>query len=88
MKTALFQLVLQFDCESPEALDAIVEIEEQLISLLGESAEVDGHDIGNKGRQHLHPHVGADGVFQEMPRVSDEQERHRQVQSGVPFSCW
>ena len=47
MKPAMFQLVFQFDCESMEAFDAIAHVEEQLISLLGESAEVDGHDIGS-----------------------------------------
>ena len=46
MKSTVFQLVLQFDCESVEAFDAIVQIEEQLISLLGASAQVDGHDSG------------------------------------------
>ena len=44
----MFQLVLQFDCESAEAFAAIVRIEEQLILLLGESAEVDGHDSGSE----------------------------------------
>ena len=48
MKHAMFQLVLQFDCESAEAFDAIVRLEEQLIALLGESAEVDGHDSGSE----------------------------------------
>ena len=48
MQPTVFQLVLQFDCRSLEAFDAIVEVEEQLISLLGESAEVDGHDIGSE----------------------------------------
>jgi hypothetical protein len=48
MKPAMFQLVFQFDCESLEAFDAVVQIEEQLILLLGESAEVDGHDVGTK----------------------------------------
>ena len=44
----MFQLVLQFDCESLEAFDAIVQIEEELISLLGESADIDGHDFGSE----------------------------------------
>lgn len=43
----MFQLVLQFDCESLQAIDDIVELEDELIMLIGESADVDGHDIGS-----------------------------------------
>jgi len=43
----MYLLVLQFTGDSIQDLSAITEIEDQLISLLGESAEVDGHDIGS-----------------------------------------
>lgn len=41
-----YQLVLQFACSSTADFDAVIEIEDQLISVLGESAVVDGHDSG------------------------------------------
>ena len=41
------QLVLQFPTsEDVDSYDKLIQFEEALISLLGESAEVDGHDFG------------------------------------------
>jgi hypothetical protein len=42
-----FQLVLQFCGDSLQDLDAIVALEDQLVSTLGDSADVDGHDVGS-----------------------------------------
>lgn len=47
MTTAMYLLVFQFAGDSIQDLDAIVEIENKLISLLGKSADVDGHDVGS-----------------------------------------
>jgi hypothetical protein len=47
MAKATYLLVLQFTGDSSEDLDAIIEIEDQLTSLLGESAGIDGHDVGS-----------------------------------------
>ena len=41
-----FQLVLQFKGDSLAEYDAMLALEEKLIDQLGDSAEVDGHDIG------------------------------------------
>ena len=42
-----YQLVLQFRGDSLEDLDATVRLENELIEKLGDSAEVDGHDVGS-----------------------------------------
>src|SRR5580658_3053620 len=42
-----YQLVLQFRGDSLADLEALVVLEDRLISDLGRSAEVDGHDIGS-----------------------------------------
>ena len=42
-----YQLIFQFCDDSLEALDALVALEDELIGLLGESADVDGHDVGS-----------------------------------------
>ncbi len=47
MTSVSYQLVFQFQSESMDDLHALIELEEQLISLLEASADVDGHDIGN-----------------------------------------
>ena len=44
---AEYQLVLQFPCNSMQDFDAVVAAEEELISVVGHSAEVDGHDAGS-----------------------------------------
>lgn len=41
-----FQLVVQFRGGNQVGYDVIVALEDELISALGESADVDGHDIG------------------------------------------
>jgi hypothetical protein len=41
-----FQLVLQFNGDSLGDYDATVALEDELIQELGDTAEVDGHDIG------------------------------------------
>lgn len=46
-KSTDYQLVLQFSGDSEEDLDAVVDLEDQLMEALGETAEVDGHDIGS-----------------------------------------
>lgn len=45
--TAKYQLVIQFDDESGEALDRVISLEDELIELLDGVAEVDGHDVGS-----------------------------------------
>ncbi len=42
-----YQLVLQFRGDSLEDLDATVALADELIEELGESADVDGHDVGS-----------------------------------------
>jgi hypothetical protein len=42
-----YQLVLQFHGDSLHDLDAVVALEDELIEQLGDSADVDGHDIGS-----------------------------------------
>ena len=42
-----YQLVLQFRGDSLEDLDATVALEDQLIGELGDTADVDGHDVGS-----------------------------------------
>ena len=42
-----YQLVLQFEGDSLEILDSIVELEDNLIEALDDIAEVDGHDVGS-----------------------------------------
>jgi hypothetical protein len=42
-----FQLVLQFNGDSLSDYDAMVALEDELIQELGDTAEVDGHDIGS-----------------------------------------
>jgi hypothetical protein len=41
-----YQLVLQFHGDSLEDLDAAVALEDELGDVLGDTAEVDGHDTG------------------------------------------
>ena len=42
-----YQLVLQFRGDSLQDLDATVALEDDLIEELGDSAGVDGHDVGS-----------------------------------------
>ncbi|MEA3211932.1 MAG: hypothetical protein QOE70_4989 [Chthoniobacter sp.] len=42
-----YQLVLHFRGDSLEDLDATVALEDDLIQELGDSADVDGHDVGS-----------------------------------------
>lgn len=42
-----YQLVLQFRAESLSDFDELVSLEDRLISDLGSSADVDGHDFGS-----------------------------------------
>jgi len=42
-----YQLVLQFRGDSLEDLDATAALEDELTQQLGDSAEVDGHDVGS-----------------------------------------
>jgi hypothetical protein len=42
-----YQLVLQFRGDAPADLDEAAALEEELIAALGDSADVDGHDIGS-----------------------------------------
>ena len=41
-----YQLVLQFNGDSLEDYDAMIALEDDLIQALGDSADVDGHDVG------------------------------------------
>jgi hypothetical protein len=42
-----YQLVLQFHGDSLQDFDAMVALEDELIEQLGDSADVDGHDVGS-----------------------------------------
>jgi len=42
-----YQLVIQFEVSSEEDFERLIEIEEQIESLVGSSHEVDGHDYGS-----------------------------------------
>ena len=42
-----YQLVLQFRGDSLDDFDAMVALEEELTEELGDSADVDGHDVGS-----------------------------------------
>ena len=42
-----YQLVFQFRGDALEDFDAMVALEDELIAELGDSAKVDGHDIGS-----------------------------------------
>jgi hypothetical protein len=42
-----YELVLQFACSSDADFDSVIETEDQLVSALGESGVVDGHDSGS-----------------------------------------
>ena len=42
-----YQLVLQFRGDSLADYDAMVALEDELIAELGDSADVDGHDVGS-----------------------------------------
>lgn len=42
-----YQLVLQFRGDSLHDFDAMVALEDELIVVLGDSAKVDGHDVGS-----------------------------------------
>ena len=42
-----FQLVLQFRGDSLDDFDVMVALEEELMEELGDSADVDGHDVGS-----------------------------------------
>lgn len=43
-----FQLVLQVPANSVDGFDALVELEDRLISELADAGEVDGHDFGSR----------------------------------------
>ena len=42
-----YQLVVQIAGDTPSILDAVVVFEDEIRSILGDSAVVDGHDIGS-----------------------------------------
>ena len=42
-----YQLVLQFHGDTMQDYDAMVALEDELITKLGDSADVDGHDVGS-----------------------------------------
>ena len=46
MSATQYQLVLQFRGDSMPEIDALVELEDQVVEVLGDAADVDGHDIG------------------------------------------
>jgi len=43
-----YQLVLQFNGDSLADYDAMVALEDELIQVFGDTADVDGHDIGGR----------------------------------------
>jgi hypothetical protein len=45
--TRNYQLVLQFHSDSLQDFDEMVALEDELIEQLGDSADVDGHDVGS-----------------------------------------
>lgn len=42
-----YQLVLQFKRDSLKDFDAMIALEEELTETLGNSADIDGHDVGS-----------------------------------------
>jgi hypothetical protein len=60
-----YQLVLQFQGDSLEDLDAAVALEDELGDALGDTAEVDGHDTGS-GETNIF-------IFTEDPAATFEQ---------------
>lgn len=42
-----YQLILQFRGDSIDAYDAMIALEDDLVTALGDSADVDGHDVGS-----------------------------------------
>ena len=42
-----YQFVLQFPSDAPEDLETIIELEEQITSVLDDQHDVDGYDIGS-----------------------------------------
>ena len=71
-----YQLVLQFDAESTDALDQLVSLEDKLIEKLGDAASVDGHDFGS----------GEFNIFIETddPNAAFSVSRGIVADSGIP----
>src|SRR5437870_12560470 len=73
-----YQLVFQFRGDSLEDVDATVALEDELIEELGDSADVDGHDVGS-GETNIF-------IFTSDPAVTFRRarpvlERRQQLQS-------
>lgn len=62
-----YQLVLQFEGDSFEILDSIVELEDNLIEALDDIAEVDGHEVGS-GEANIY-------IFTSDPSVAFQSKR-------------
>ena len=43
----MYQLVIQFRGDGMPTLEALIHLEDQFLDTLGETADVDGHDIGD-----------------------------------------
>jgi hypothetical protein len=72
-----YQLALQFPGRSVADYDTMVALEEALPGVLGEAAEVDGHDVGTDSMNLF--------IFTDAPAATFEQvkpllERHEQLE--------
>ena len=77
-----YQLVLQFRGDSLHDFDAMVALEEELREQFGDSADVDGHDVGS-GETNIF-------IFTSDPAATFHRARpvleHRQQLQSVPVA--
>ena len=75
-----YQLILQFAGDSLFDYDAMIALEEQLIVVLGKSADVDGHDCG-QGETNIF-------IVTDDPVSAFQQVRSSLARSGyLPLMC-
>jgi hypothetical protein len=72
-----YQLALQFPGRSATDYDTMVELEAALIAALGETAEVDGHDVGT---DTMNLFIVTDNPAATFAQVKPVLERHEQLE--------
>lgn len=76
---AKYQLVVQFDDESGEALDKVIALEDELIEMLDGVAEVDGHDVGSGTAYIMIETAKPKKVWEMIEPLVEKAEEERQL---------
>jgi len=88
-----YQLVLQFPYDGVSDYDRAIELENELIEVLGDSGDVDGHDVGG-GKLNIFVHTDdVESVFEQARSVVERvgllpslRSAYRHLPDGEEFT--